>query len=196
MLTNSGNLQKQVTQGTLTSILSACKVQLLPAEKNNSKTIQSRTLANCLANYLSEEGVATFVSNNLQMGNCNILIYISVGGIKFNNFALRYSCNPSLALANSIQSYLWFKNLTVASIRYSIRQRDYELIRQGILPLQVIFPGNPTDLAVSAENYCHSIARAIAVFVHNTIHQNVVEVATPPPLLSVINPRRSVVTKP
>ena len=140
------------------------KVQLLPAAKGNRNVLQTRQLANFLAEQLNQNGVNAFVSNNPELRDVNLIITVGIGSSRYSYFKLRYFGNPACALATTIQDRLWFYHLTQAFATSTTAQRNYELARQGIVPLHIIFPGSPAELIIHAEHYCITIASAITAF--------------------------------
>ena len=145
------------------------KVQLLPAAKNNRNVLQTRQLANFLAEQLNQNGVNAFVSNNTNIRDANIIITVGIGSSRYSYFRLRYFGNPSLRLATTIQERLWFYHLTQAFATSATAQRNYELARQGIIPIHIIFPGSPAELIIHAEHYCTTIASAITAFTSSLV---------------------------
>ena len=193
--TNSLNSKNQVTLDKLTSGLSVCKVQINPANTNN--VTAARQLANSLASLLNDNGISAFVSNNSNLNEANIVVNLYVGSSRYTNFKLRYFSNPSLTLATTIQNYLWFYSLANATITHTSRQRLYELARQGIIPVDIIFPGNTTDLLTHGNFYCKSVSSAVTAFIVRTVSSAVsppVE-AAPSPAPQPIFRKMGIITK-
>ena len=161
--------QSPIIPALSTTSLQGTKVQLLPAAKNNRNVLQTRQLANCLAERLNQNGVNAFVSNNTNIRDVNLTITVGIGSSRYSFFRLRYFGNPAYTLAATIQERLWFYHLTQAFATSATAQRNYELARQGIVPLHIIFPGSPAELIRHAAPYCVTLAGAITYFISETV---------------------------
>ena len=165
MFNNFKKCKSQDILGKSASDLSVFKVQILP--KNGKNTMINRRLANSLTNQLQSEGVNAYTSNNNNIRDIDLRLDINISNnrLGYHSFRFSYASDMSYRIAQQMAKYLWFYHYTDSHIGLNARVEHYNLLRDGIVPLMILFPSANDEILVNAETlYTPTIAHALANF--------------------------------